>query len=293
MRNLLQYPVTEQEMAVAARRAATDYNAAIEALPVIERPIGGIHGTALTILANNLEENLAKGATDLISLDARLVEVTAQRDAMALEIASLNEALEASKTKADTASALLERDRTAVCDGVEAIRKAIASRQHLSEPGRGSFAWDDEGYQAEFGAALSEIQTSLAPLSKVAKDWEACPTDAGVIQAARSVATQSGDVLLTQVRRAFTYLANARPVQAKGACNMAAKILGDSLESYFQSDATFTFVGQLQSALMYGHPTDKEAADYCYQFELALEQAMTAFQEKRRVQMAAPTSPAA
>jgi hypothetical protein len=292
MRNLLQYPVAEQEMAVSARRAATDYNAAVEALPAIERPIGGIHGTALTILANKLEEKLAEGTTDLTSLDARFVEVTAQRDAMALEIAALNAALVASKAMAATASALLERDRTGACDGVEAIRKAIASRQHLSEPGRGSFAWDDEKYQAEFGAALSEIQTSLEPLSKVAKDWEACPIDAKDIQAARSETGQSGEVLLTNVRRAFTYLANARPVQAKAACNMAAKILGDALESYFQSDATYPFVWQLQSALMYGHPTDKEATDYCYQFELALEQAMIAFQKKRRIQMAAPTNPA-
>lgn len=71
----------------------------------------------------------------------------------------------------------LDTERYKVAIGVAAIRKALDSRRWLSEPGRGSYAWDDERYQQEFGAAIDEINEALKPLRAIAGDWSDCPTD--------------------------------------------------------------------------------------------------------------------
>lgn len=81
--------------------------------------------------------------------------------------------------------AVIERERSNVADGIAAMMAAIASRAWLGEPGRGSYAWDDERYQREFGAALEEIEAALEPLRRIATDWGDCPTKPEEIAAAR------------------------------------------------------------------------------------------------------------
>lgn len=84
------------------------------------------------------------------------------------------------------ARAALERDRSAVAEGVTALKKAIASRAWLREAGRGSYAYNDTRYQAEFGEALDEIKTAMAPLASIAADWSGCPLSPEAIAAARA-----------------------------------------------------------------------------------------------------------
>jgi hypothetical protein len=79
----------------------------------------------------------------------------------------------------------LEFDRTAVCDGVVSLGKAIASRCWLKEDTRGSFEWDDDRYRAEFGAAVAELESALLPLKKISMDWAGCPMKADEAVAAR------------------------------------------------------------------------------------------------------------
>jgi len=84
-----------------------------------------------------------------------------------------------------------ERERTAVADAIGKIRSAIGARAWLRES-RGSYAWDDARYQAEFGAALDEIDAALDPLRKIAADWSDCPTDPLEIAAIRALSKTDG-----------------------------------------------------------------------------------------------------
>lgn len=99
---------------------------------------------------------------------------------------------------------VIERDRSKVAEAITAIEKAIEARAHLRHPGRGSYAWDDERYQEEFGHALDELIAALPPLKAVAKDWSDCPKTPEAIAAARvslasrepaPVASGEGDVV--------------------------------------------------------------------------------------------------
>jgi hypothetical protein len=91
----------------------------------------------------------------------------------------------------------LDVDRYRVAIGIEGVRKAVDARRWLGEAGRGPYAWDDERYQQEFGAAIEEIDASLEPLKKVAGDWSDCPTDPLRVAAnrdkARAALTPSAD----------------------------------------------------------------------------------------------------
>lgn len=82
----------------------------------------------------------------------------------------------------------LDTERYKVAIGVQAILRAVQGRKWLSEPGRGSYTYDDERYQAEFGAALDEIETALDPLRKIARDWSDCPRDPLRVAANRAAA---------------------------------------------------------------------------------------------------------
>jgi hypothetical protein len=50
----------------------------------------------------------------------------------------------------------LHRDQTGLADALLAVRKLALSRSWIVE-GRGSYEWDDDRYQEEFGAFLTEI----------------------------------------------------------------------------------------------------------------------------------------
>jgi hypothetical protein len=83
---------------------------------------------------------------------------------------------------------LLDTERYKVAIGVQAIRKALDGRRWLSEAGRGSYTYDDERYQQEFGAAIDEIDAALEPLRQIAGDWSDCPTDPLRVAANRTAA---------------------------------------------------------------------------------------------------------
>jgi hypothetical protein len=88
---------------------------------------------------------------------------------------------------------LLDTERYKVAIGVQAIARAVQGRQWLSQPGRGSYVYDDERYQQEFGAALDEIMTALKPLQAIAQDWSDCPRDPLRVAANRAAALKPGD----------------------------------------------------------------------------------------------------
>lgn len=79
-----------------------------------------------------------------------------------------------------------ERYKVAYC--LQEMRKAIDRRRWLSEPGRGSYTYDDERYQQEFGEALNELNAALDPMRKIASDWSDCPTDPLLIAGNRAAA---------------------------------------------------------------------------------------------------------
>jgi hypothetical protein len=92
---------------------------------------------------------------------------------------------------AERMSDVLDVERYKVAIGVQAIARAVQGRQWLSQPGRGSYAWDDERYQQEFGAALDEILEALKPLQAIAQDWSYCPRDPLRVEANRQAALRA------------------------------------------------------------------------------------------------------
>lgn len=82
--------------------------------------------------------------------------------------------------------AILECERTLVAQGVTAIKKAISSREWLTE-GRGPYAYDDDRWHSEFAAAIEEILEALQPLERVAADWSNCRQKWEDVQKAREV----------------------------------------------------------------------------------------------------------
>jgi len=76
---------------------------------------------------------------------------------------------------AKLAQAALERDRSKVAECLSAIKVAIERRRWLTQAGRGSYAYDDERYQREFGAAIEELEIAIEPLNDIAHDWSNCP----------------------------------------------------------------------------------------------------------------------
>lgn len=94
----------------------------------------------------------------------------------------------------DAMSEQLEVDRTAVADCMTKVKKELNSRAWMAT-GRGSYEWDDDKYQQEFGTALEAIGTALDPLTKIAADWTGCPKTSAEIAQARIELKQERDAL--------------------------------------------------------------------------------------------------
>jgi hypothetical protein len=92
------------------------------------------------------------------------------------EIETLRKERDKAQTERDRLRGVIERDRTKAAEIIANARAAVAKRSWLSE-GRGSYSYDDETYQKEFGAAISELLSALEPLGVLAADWSDCPTD--------------------------------------------------------------------------------------------------------------------
>jgi len=87
--------------------------------------------------------------------------------------------------EAERLAHVIDRDRYIVAAALQDINGVLHSYNHLAEPGRGSYAWDDDRYQAEFGNALDALKRALAPLSLMAADKSDCTTDPEKVAAAR------------------------------------------------------------------------------------------------------------
>lgn len=81
---------------------------------------------------------------------------------------------------------VIDRDRYAAAACVSAIEHVLHTRRWLREAGRGSYAYDDERYQEEFGLAFDEIQEALRPMRALSKDKTDCTRDEDKVKAARA-----------------------------------------------------------------------------------------------------------
>ncbi len=73
------------------------------------------------------------------------------------------------------AHAANERDRCTVAEAVTRWKETLANYAWLKGPGRGSYAYDDDRYRLEFGAALDQLEAVTEPLRKIASDHSDCP----------------------------------------------------------------------------------------------------------------------
>ena len=111
---------------------------------------------------------------------------------------------------------VIERDRTKTAEVISTAREVVASRAWLAE-GRGSYAFDDETYQSEFGAAVTEMLAALDPLRALAADWSDCPKDfqgARIDWKARAEAAESQlakrDAEIARLREALSTVSGMR-----------------------------------------------------------------------------------
>jgi hypothetical protein len=112
--------------------------------------------------------------SDPWKLTARMMqEIAREATPLAEALAGKIEALEADNSRL---RGVIERDRTKTAEVISTARGVVASRAWLAE-GRGSYAFDDEMYQSEFGAAVTEMLAALDPLRALAADWSDCPKD--------------------------------------------------------------------------------------------------------------------
>lgn len=85
---------------------------------------------------------------------------------------------------------VIDRDRYAAAIVLNNIKKVLAGYSWLSEAGRGSYAYDDERYQREFGDALEAIEAALTPLGRLAFDKTDCTTDPDKVHTARQAGVE-------------------------------------------------------------------------------------------------------
>lgn len=136
----------------------------------------------------------AVGPNDEIVIYAEIVEGWNTRPIEDALTASLNRASDACasvqrerddlREKHDHLEHIIDRDRYIVAHGLQAIKKVLSGYDWLSE-GRGSYEFDDERYQKEFGDALDAIRGSLKTLECLAFDKAHCTTDPNKVHAAR------------------------------------------------------------------------------------------------------------
>src|SRR5260221_8449087 len=65
--------------------------------------------------------------------------------------------------------AIIERDRTEVARCALALERAVVSRAWMKDS-RGSYLWDDDHFQSEFGQALDEIDAAIEPLKRIGRN---------------------------------------------------------------------------------------------------------------------------
>ncbi len=110
--------------------------------------------------------------------------------------------------------AVIERDRSTVCQAMNEMEVRFNHYSHLAEFGRGSYSWDDDRYVKEFGDALEHFREGMTPFRKIARDWSDCPTDPEKIKAARTTPSPVTDETLTDEVQRLIAIAYAAGCQA-------------------------------------------------------------------------------
>jgi hypothetical protein len=100
-------------------------------------------------------------------------------------IKTMEESLRAAQDRIAELEAVIERDRTKVCDEVNVLKCVIRSREWLGE-GRGPYGWDDDHWHQEFIETAREIRDALAGLEKLAADLSNSPKTHEAVVAARA-----------------------------------------------------------------------------------------------------------
>jgi hypothetical protein len=97
--------------------------------------------------------------------------------------------IEALEEEVERLRSTIERERTAVCSIVAALRETVRSHRGMSVE-RGSYEWDDDGYRKEFGRALDAIDRRIDAIEREghACDLTDCPTTQAPVDTARSIA---------------------------------------------------------------------------------------------------------
>lgn len=121
------------------------------------------------------------------SLAERIRAIESAEEAW-VSLEEIADAVEALTAENERLQDVLDTERYKVAIGVQAIARAVQGRRWLSQLGRGSYAYDDERYQQEFGAAIDEIHAALRPLQTIAQDWSDCPRDPLRVEANRRAA---------------------------------------------------------------------------------------------------------
>ena len=79
---------------------------------------------------------------------------------------------------------VIERDRTRVCDGVNALLKILREREWLGES-RGPYEWDDDRWHEEFRATSAEIKAAVTDMQRIAADLSNSPKSWDKVQQVR------------------------------------------------------------------------------------------------------------
>lgn len=140
-----------------------------------------------------------------------------QMDALAADIRALTPPPASGETEATRLMRVIERDRSAVAAATANIKRTIASYEWLCEPGKGSYAYDDDRWRSEFGDAIRLIRDGLVPLKRIAADLSDSPTDWAEVQRARantadSPASGDREALVARAERAKADAAEMRAV---------------------------------------------------------------------------------
>jgi hypothetical protein len=110
-------------------------------------------------------------------LDTRLCELE-------ILVQAAEEKLQAAERKLAELGQQLEFDRSLVADCLAKARKAVRSRDWLTE-GRGCYEWNDDRWHEEFQYAANEFLAAIEPMGRVARDWSGCPQSAEEVAQSR------------------------------------------------------------------------------------------------------------
>lgn len=128
------------------------------------------------------DKDMVKGAQEVIGKWMALTPVALDCAQDVAAFATAHAAREKERLEA-----VIERDRCAVADAMNKIRKTLMAREWL-RLGRGSYSWNDDRWRDEFAAAWQEIWDATEALVKIAADKSDSPvTLAAALAAARAM----------------------------------------------------------------------------------------------------------